>query len=537
MAVGLLDFWIDWASQIGVLLSLFFQIILHLFANIRRRSSSSMLRVPFWLAYQLSDMTATYAAGQLLYSSSTPQDHQLIAFWAPFLLLHLGGPDNITAYALEDNKLWKRHFLSLGVQVLGAGYVLYTHIAGSGLFLTLAAILVFVVGVAKYGERTCALWLANFSSLQSSLKHHQRFYIGPQDWYKYSKDELALLRAHSLFHICKHGIVDSVIEVDSDRPTTKVDSEERKIILSLRDCLGESTVLGWQDVDDRNLEEVVRHHGAAQHAAVSCRTEEVMKHVQEMNIRISRNDVNTLGLLRHKWGKEALNDKLYKKKLYKKKLYKELKTWHGVDFHESIISWHIDIATDVILAEVEKRKSNESPDHRCRVKIVRALSNYLMFLLVNHPGMLPGLPQNWLYKQTCNNLDMICNKNHLGLVDSPGDGFCTVIKKLFRLHHHWDVKPSTREDKLAGFILALQDDKASNRENPRLKYARNIAKKIEAQIADDYEVRLLLNLWTDFLAYAANRCSRESHAKKLSSGGEFTTIVWLMIEHLGQLKD
>ncbi|XP_047067808.1 uncharacterized protein LOC124675777 [Lolium rigidum] len=241
MAVGPLDFWIDWASQIGVLISLACQITLHLFTNVRRRSNSIMLRVPLWLAYQLSDLTATYAAGQLLYSSSSPQDHQLIAYWAPFLLLHLGGPDNITAYALEDNKLWRRHFLSLGVQVLGAVYVFYKHIVGNGLFPMLAAILIFLVGVAKYAERTCALRRADFSGLQSSLKvlarnkHHQHFYIEHQDWYCNDlEDELVLQRAHSPFHICKRGIVDSVIEVDSDSPATEVDSEEKKIIGDLR---------------------------------------------------------------------------------------------------------------------------------------------------------------------------------------------------------------------------------------------------------------------------------------------------------------
>jgi hypothetical protein len=51
------------------------------------------------------------------------------------------------------------------------------------------------------------------------------------------------------------------------------------------------------------------------------------------------------------------------------------------------------------------------------------------------------------------------------------------------------------------------------------------------------EVSLLLRLWTDFLEYAANRCSRESHARKLSSGGELTTIVWLILEHLRQSKE
>ncbi|KAG5051701.1 hypothetical protein JHK87_003899 [Glycine soja] len=38
---------------------------------------------------------------------------QLLAFWAPIFLIHLGGPDTITAYALEDNELWLRHFVGL----------------------------------------------------------------------------------------------------------------------------------------------------------------------------------------------------------------------------------------------------------------------------------------------------------------------------------------------------------------------------------------------------------------------------------------
>jgi hypothetical protein len=215
-----LDLWNEWATQILVLLSFTLQVVLHVFAKVRRRKASLIIqRLLLWLVYQLSDSTATYAAGQLFFSS-TPQDHHLVAFWAPFLLLHLGGPDNITAYALEDSKLWKRHFLSLVVQVLGAGYVLYKHIAGSGVLLMLAAILMSLVGVAKYVERTWALWCANFSSLQSSLKamerdkHHQHFYTEHQDDMEGSDGELLLQRAHSLFHICKRGIVDSVIEVD-----------------------------------------------------------------------------------------------------------------------------------------------------------------------------------------------------------------------------------------------------------------------------------------------------------------------------------
>ncbi|KAB2613070.1 hypothetical protein D8674_035386 [Pyrus ussuriensis x Pyrus communis] len=46
----------------------------------------------------------------------------MIAFWAPFLFLHLGGPDKTTAYSLEDNELWLRHLLGVAVQVIVALY-------------------------------------------------------------------------------------------------------------------------------------------------------------------------------------------------------------------------------------------------------------------------------------------------------------------------------------------------------------------------------------------------------------------------------
>ncbi|KAH7532366.1 hypothetical protein FEM48_Zijuj04G0012200 [Ziziphus jujuba var. spinosa] len=47
-------------------------------------------------------------------------DKDVFAFWASFLLLHLGGPDTITAFSLEDNDLWLRHLFGLLQQLLGA---------------------------------------------------------------------------------------------------------------------------------------------------------------------------------------------------------------------------------------------------------------------------------------------------------------------------------------------------------------------------------------------------------------------------------
>ena len=71
---------------------------------------------------------------------------------------------------------------------------------------------------------------------------------------------------------------------------------------------------------------------------------------------------------------------------------------------------------------------------------------------------------------------------------------------------------------------------------PLDKGERIMFSHIQGCFLDD-KVRLLLDLWIDFLAYAANRCIRESHAKKLSTGGELMTIVWLILEHLRYLKE
>jgi hypothetical protein len=109
---GPLDIWNEWATQILVLLSLTLHVVLLLFAGIRRREASAVPTFLLWLAYLLADSTAIYALG-LISLSSAPSKHQLVAFWAPFLLLHLGGPDNITAYSLEDSQLWLRHMQNL----------------------------------------------------------------------------------------------------------------------------------------------------------------------------------------------------------------------------------------------------------------------------------------------------------------------------------------------------------------------------------------------------------------------------------------
>ena len=89
----------------------------------------------------------------------------IFAFWTPFLLLHLGGPDTITAYSLEDNELWLRHLIGLLFELFSACVIFFCSLHGNPLIH--ATVMVFVVGIIKYGpgsartRSTPAAWTAS----------------------------------------------------------------------------------------------------------------------------------------------------------------------------------------------------------------------------------------------------------------------------------------------------------------------------------------------------------------------------------------
>ncbi|XP_058216981.1 uncharacterized protein LOC131327874 [Rhododendron vialii] len=148
--------WDAWDLRLLVLLSLSLQIILTLFGNRRKSISSPWISVLIWSAYLIADWVATVALGKL---SDAQGDYDngnaLRAIWAPLLLLHLGGPDTITAYSLEDIHLWKRHLLGLVVQLSVSVYVILMSWKHS--WFSIMSIPALVAGFIKYGERTWVL--------------------------------------------------------------------------------------------------------------------------------------------------------------------------------------------------------------------------------------------------------------------------------------------------------------------------------------------------------------------------------------------
>ncbi|XP_030528111.2 uncharacterized protein LOC115739246 [Rhodamnia argentea] len=122
----------------------------------------------------MADWVATFAIGLISHNQGNSSDREaeangaIKAFWASFLLLHLGGPDTITAFSLEDSSLWRRHLLSFIFQV-GAAIYVFVQIFPSDNSLVMPTMLVFFAGVIKNVERTLALNLSSLPRLRKSL--------------------------------------------------------------------------------------------------------------------------------------------------------------------------------------------------------------------------------------------------------------------------------------------------------------------------------------------------------------------------------
>ncbi|XP_071718355.1 uncharacterized protein [Rutidosis leptorrhynchoides] len=172
--------WFTWDLRGVVILSFCLQIFLSLFSPLRKRTSTSLITIPLWFAYLLADVVAIYSLGLITNGNGTPNSfsninchgvvgtHQfLIALWAAFLLLHLGGPDTITAFALEDNELWTRHLMSLVSQCSGTVYLLFKTPPHNPLWVP--TLLIFVNGIIKYSERTYSFYLARAYKFKMSM--------------------------------------------------------------------------------------------------------------------------------------------------------------------------------------------------------------------------------------------------------------------------------------------------------------------------------------------------------------------------------
>ena len=128
---SLLRWWEEWQLRILVLGSLLLQFLLLVASRVRSGRPTFPFRSFVWLAYLASDALAIYALATLFnrHSRAMPAGSSgcpggsigsykhssilLEVLWAPVLLIHLGGQEELTAYELKDNEQWERHIMTL----------------------------------------------------------------------------------------------------------------------------------------------------------------------------------------------------------------------------------------------------------------------------------------------------------------------------------------------------------------------------------------------------------------------------------------
>ncbi|XP_019173712.1 PREDICTED: uncharacterized protein LOC109169291 isoform X2 [Ipomoea nil] len=168
-----------WNMQCYVMASLLFQMTLVFLTPMRRWSNNAFLYLVIWGVYLLASFFSTFALS-LIYNSAPKEEsvyecapkvgeyNKIFPFWAPFLLVHLGGPHTITALAMEDNNLWHRHLLTQMVQICSVLVVLYQYKIFQSEWLLPTGI-VFLVGIVKCVERILSLQLASSRFVRKSI--------------------------------------------------------------------------------------------------------------------------------------------------------------------------------------------------------------------------------------------------------------------------------------------------------------------------------------------------------------------------------
>ncbi|KAK7257571.1 hypothetical protein RIF29_31628 [Crotalaria pallida] len=165
----------------------------------RKCVQKGLLHFSIWTAYLLADWAANFCVGHIASNQvsgsktgiNSTHSH-LLAFWAPFLLVHLGGPDTITAFSLEDNQLWRRHMLGFIIQFTTCAYVFLLTVPGNRLWIP--TVLVFVVGMIKYGEKIYALYRAR----EYDNKYRDCYWSLPTDNYPSKESSLSKLTLEQL---------------------------------------------------------------------------------------------------------------------------------------------------------------------------------------------------------------------------------------------------------------------------------------------------------------------------------------------------
>ncbi|CAN6371725.1 unnamed protein product [Urochloa humidicola] len=145
--------WDERQLRVLVLGSLGLQWFLVLLVPMRNYTIQRWLRSCIWLVCICADFLAIYALATLLYrhTAMAASSFELEVLWAPLLLVHLGGREELTANNVEDTVLWVRHaavLVTVTVYTFSTSFPYFSD-SSDGKRLLASAILLLVAAVVS----------------------------------------------------------------------------------------------------------------------------------------------------------------------------------------------------------------------------------------------------------------------------------------------------------------------------------------------------------------------------------------------------
>lgn len=170
-------------------------------------------------------------------------------------------------------------------------------------------------------------------------------------------------------------------------------------------------------------------------------------------------------------------------------------------FEEALLLMHV--FTDLLLFKA-RHMGGIMQEMRLLIDSCKGMSDYMLFLLVMHPALLPvgGNVHDLLVRATKSFRDRSRGSKEIFLDNLPTQS--TAFQNAFNL---------------TGEAFSIVED---------------MVKRVEDLRA---ALQMLAETWVRLLIYAAGKPRPEEHARRLSTGGELLTFIWLLMAHrqLGDL--
>nr|GEX34595.1 hypothetical protein CTI12_AA564490 [Tanacetum cinerariifolium] len=539
--------WNEWALEGLILISVASQIVLFSLGNLRKHNPRTRIKIALWCAYLLANAVASLALGDITRSAldvcsnfhpnsqhNKLNTSELMSFWAPFLLLHLGGPDTINAYSLEDNELWLRHMAELVFQSVVAA------ISSCCLGRALRLVNTEYLRESMLGSPDPGPNYPKFME-EFQLRKSQGFIVGVEevpeaslhvnhDAYPTGRGKV-ISEAYELFQTFKRIFVDLILTFE-DRDNSQAYFKHLgygeafstiEIELGFAyDMLYTKAYVVYNFIGTflrltSVLLVLMTDHWLSQHNYT--RNMLIFPFLKKPTKLRWSGSVAQLDLI-----SVALKEKpaslMQIQKFFgidKYRVKHRYKTYSNVSDNLKSLIYNqfpdFKVVNSDPIALCSHRDLESDKDHThinvCRVES-KHLSDYLLHLLVACPVMLP---------------------NGIGMIRYHGT--CADAMRFFK-----DKGPINGKEEACQKLLQVDctevwpSEVKGDRSKSALFDGCRLASSLKEMKRKDMW-KITSQVWIEMLAYAATHCRGFEHAQQLWKGGEFLTHVWLLMAHLG----